>query len=332
MSEKREQISRAENARQRRAQRAEKGLQQTKVRAMRSVVTSRISSSPVMAQPKRGSKKRRFNIAFLLPDAGLHKPITAASLFHWDWRRASALIAILFCVALYLGLTLPYFHVSSPEVIGNVRLSAEEINAVLGVTGQSIFTVQPDEAEARLLMNYHELASVQVAASLPHHVTVTVAERQPVILWQQDGGYTWIDSAGVAFRPRGLVEGLVLVNGLGAPSVNIEPSVDPLNPTPFIQKELVNAILVLAPTVPADSAMIFDPSYGLGWKDNRGWNAFFGTTDMEDMTMKALVYQALVNDLLERGKIPEFISVAYPDAPFYRMSEDSSAQTENNGQ
>ncbi len=326
------QLSRAENARQRRAQRAERGLLETKQRATRSVVTSRISAMPVMAQPKRGSKKRRFDSAFLLPDTGLQKPFTVASLFYWDWRRTSALIAVLFCVSIYLALTLPYFHVSNADVLGNIRVSAEEINAALGVTGQSIFMVQPEEAEARLLMNYHELASAQVNVDLPHHVTVTVTEREPVILWQQDGGYTWIDSAGVAFRPRGLAEGLVLVNGLGAPSVNIQAGIDPLNPAPFIQKGLVDAILALAPAVPADSAMIFDPSYGLGWKDSRGWNAFFGATEMDDMPMKAVVYQALVKDLLERGKIPEFISVAYPDAPFYRMADNGSSQTEGNGQ
>lgn len=334
MSEKRE-LSRAEIARQRRAQRTVNELQQTRQRATRSatpVVTSRRTTNPVVSKPKRTSNRRRFNVAFGLPEIRLHKPGIAMPSLRGDWRRISALIAIVFCVIIYLALTLPVFHVSSATVLGNVRLSAEEMNAVLGITGQSIFTVQPDEVEDRLRMYYHELASVQVNVYFPNHVYVTVTERQPVILWQQDGGMTWIDSTGVAFRPHGLVDGLVLVDGLGAPSVNTATMDDPLTPLPFIQKELVDAILVLAPNVPAGTTMIFDPSYGLGWKDSRGWNVFFGTTGMEDMPLKALVYQSLVKDLLERGKTPEFISVAYPDAPFYRMSEDNSSQTENSGQ
>ena len=68
-------------------------------------------------------------------------------------------------------------------------------------------------------MNYPELASAQVNVYLPNQVQVTVTERQPVIMWQKDGGITWIDSTGVAFRPRGLVTGLVMVNGLGMPPV-----------------------------------------------------------------------------------------------------------------
>ncbi len=328
-------LSRAENARQRRAQRTVRGLQETKKRVMRSstpLVTSRISTKPVGVVPKRGSNRRNFNIAFGLAEVRLHKPGFSLLSLRGGWRQTSAVIAILIGFIIYFALTLPYFHVSSATVVGNVRLSAEEINAVLAVTGQSIFTIQPEEVTTRLLMNYHELASAQVEAHLPNHVNVTVSERQPVILWQQDGGYTWIDSTGVAFRPRGLVAGLVLVNGLGAPSAIVASTVDPLKPTPFIQKELVDAILVLAPTVPEDSAMIFDPNYGLGWKDNRGWNAFFGTSGMQDMRLKAVVYQAVVNDLLDRGKVPAFISVAYPDAPFYRMTDDKSSQTENSGQ
>jgi hypothetical protein len=93
----------------------------------------------------------------------------------------------------------------------------------------------------------------------------------------------------------------------------------------------VDAILVLAPSVPADSTMIFDPGYGLGWRDSRGWKAFFGTS-LQDMPLKVRVYQSLVDSLLASGKTPAFISVAYPDAPFYRMTEVRSPQTSNDGQ
>ncbi len=338
MSEKRE-LSRSEVARQRRAQRTVTELHQTKQRASHPVVTrpvtSRVSTSPVMAKPKRATKnRRRFNIAFgLLPEARLHRPGRLA-MPRWggEWRRTAAVAALLLGVAIYLAFALPFLHVSSATVLGNSRLSAEEINSVLGVTGQSIFTVQPDEVKTRLLMNYPELSSAQVNVYLPNQVYVTITEREPVILWQQDGGMTWIDAAGVAFRPRGMAAGLVLVDGLGMPAVNvIPPTENPLSPPPYLQKELVDAILVLAPSVPADSTMIFDPGYGLGWRDSRGWKAFFGTS-LQDMPLKVRVYQSLVDSLLASGKTPAFISVAYPDAPFYRMTEVRSPQTSNDGQ
>ena len=39
------------------------------------------------------------------------------------------------------------------------------------------------------------------------------------------------------------------------------------------------------------------------------------------MPLKVRVYESLVNSLVSSGKAPAFISVVYPDAPFYRMAE-----------
>lgn len=321
MSEKRK-LSRAELVRQRRAQHAARELLQTSVRTDKPVrpVTSRAVATRPIAKPMRVGKTRRFNVALGLPEIHLHKPGISTSNANSRWRFTSISIAILLSVAIYLALTLPYFHVPSVTVLGNNRLSREGIETVLGVVGQSIFMVQPAEMAARLRMNYPELVSAEVNAYLPNHVYITVTERQPVILWRQGEGYTWIDPLGIAFRPRGEAAGLIAVNGLALPPVGISSIDDPFSPPPFMQKELVDAILVLAPNVPAGSTMVFDPVYGLGWNDSRGWQAFFGTSS-KDMPLKVRVYQTLVDSLASRGRVPEFISVVYPDAPFYRMVE-----------
>ena len=316
MSDKQE-LTRSEIARQRRASRAVKELAQTSKRALKPVAVVSRATPRAVVNRKRAANQRRFNIALGMPEIHLHKPRITLQRIYTSWRLASVFIAILFSVAIYLALTLSYFHVPSATVFGNNRLSREEIEAVLGVLGQSIFTVQPDEVAARLRMNYPELLSAHVDVYLPNHVYVTVVERQPVIAWQQGEGYTWIDATGVAFRPRGLVAGLVPVTGLTVPPVGTPSLDDPFSPPPFMQKELVDAVLALAPAVPADSIMIFDPSFGLGWTDNRGWKSFFGTS-AHDMPLKVRVYQSLVDSLNKRGIIPSFISVMYPDAPFYR--------------
>ena len=326
MREKKE-LSRSEIARQRRAQRTAGELKQTKQRATRPApppVTTRVSSTtPVLTKARRGSNRNRYNVAFGLSEVRLNKRGFSLPSFDTDWRTTALVSIVLLGALIYLAFTLPYFQVSGATVTGNNRLSPEEINAVLGVTGDPIFLVHPDQVATQLLTNYPELAAAEVSISLPNHVNVTVTERQPVILWQQDGGMTWIDAAGVAFLPRGLVTGLVMVNGLGMPPVVAAPDEAQFGPKPFVQKELVSAILALAPKVPADSTMIYDPSYGLGWKDSRGWNAFFGTS-LKNMPLKAIVYEALVNSLIEQGQTPELISVAYPSAPYYRLSEISS--------
>jgi hypothetical protein len=318
VSEKKE-LSRSEVARQRRAQRAAKELTQTSKRALKPAVpvSSRVAS-PDMATRRRVASPRRFNVALGMPDIHLHRP--SAPRLHASWRLGSVAIVVLIGVALYLLLSLPYFRVPSATVLGNNRLTREEIETVMGVLGQSIFTVQPDEVETRLRMNYPELLSAQVNVYLPNHVYVTLTEREPVILWQQGEGYTWIDATGVAFRPRGLVAGLVPVKGLVTPPPSPAPLDDPLSPQPYMQKELVDSILLLAPYVPADTTMIFDRTFGLGWIDSRGWKSFFGTT-AEDMPLKIRVYQSLVDSLVSRSVSPTFISVMYPDAPFYRAAE-----------
>jgi hypothetical protein len=334
MSDKRE-LSRAELVRQRRAQRTVKELEQTTKRALKPTtpITSRAVATRPVIKTKRMNNSRRFNVALGVPEIHLHKPNIAVPSLRPGWRLVSFSIAILISAVIYFALTLPYFHIPNATVLGNNRLSREDINSVLGVTGQSIFTVQPNDIAARLRMNYPELASAKVNVYLPNHVYVTVTERQPVILWQQDSGYTWIDSTGVAFRPRGNADGLIPVIGLTVPPAGIAPADDPSSPPPFIQKELVDAIRVLSPNVPAGATMIFDPSYGLGWNDSRGWQAFFGMS-AKDMALKIRVYQSLVNSLASRGRIPVFINVVYPDAPYYRMAKVpvQEVTVDNNGQ
>jgi len=331
MTEKRE-LSRAEAARQRRAQQNTKRLKQATERAYQPApMTTSRSKGYISAKHKRAPNKRRFNIALGLPGLHLQKPALHFPRLRAGWRTVSLILTLALGAALYLAWTLPYFHATWASVQGNNRLSADEINAVLGIPGQSIFTLQPGEIETRLRLNYPELASVEVNVYLPNHVFVNVTERQPVILWQQAEGYTWIDATGVAFRPRGVVTGMVPVLGMANPPAGTAPMDDPISPPPFLSSEMVDAILLLAPNVPAGVMMAYDAHNGLGWTDSRGWQVFFGT-DPKNMALKVRVYQSLVDSLMARGLYPVFISVAYPDAPYYRMAQQSVTETVDSGQ
>lgn len=321
MSNKRD-ITRAEQVRARRAERSMQEMKEIAKQAIKPLpqVSTRVTTSYVAAKPKPVQEPRRFNIALSLPNITLHKPT-----FHFarptvSWRTASFILVFVLAILIYLAWTLPYFHIPAATVLGNNRLTRDEINAVLAVQGQSIFMVKPEEMETRLRLNYPELASAEVKVYLPNHVYVTVTERQPVILLQQGEGFTWIDSTGVAFRPRGDGGILISVVALSTPPVGVAALDDLFSPPPYMQKELVDAILALAPTVPAGSTLTFDAAEGLGWRDSRGWNVFFGTS-AQDMPLKVRVYQSLVDTLVGKNKIPEYINVAFPDAPYYRMPE-----------
>lgn len=330
MTQKRD-LTRAEIVRRRRTERAMKEMTQTRERAVKPPVkvTSRTPTVPIVIAPRQ-KERRRYNVALGLPEIHLRKPKFSVPRFHANWRLASFIIALALGAAIYLALTLPYFQVPVATVLGNNRYTREEINSVLGVTGKSIFTIQPEQVRARLLTNYPELLSAEVKVYLPNHVYVTVTERQPVIQWQQGGGYTWIDATGVAFRPKGALEGLVVVNGLDAPPAGVAVTDDPLSPPPFITKELVDAIIALSPLVPANTTLTYSAADGLGWTDPRGWRVAFGTS-AHDMPLKIRVYLALVDTLTAGNKVPEFISVVHPDGPFYRMAESGFEEiTEEN--
>ena len=272
--------------------------------------------------------KRRFNAIL-----GLSRPKTRAlSLpsrrIRASWRLLSFTLLLLLGTGFYLLWTLPEFRVNSARISGNQRITTEELNAALELNGKPIFLQTPALLRERALRAYPELASVAVTVDLPNIVTVKVTEREPVILWQQDGGYAWIDKAGTAFRPRGDASGLIVVQALGAPPTISTVEDNPLVPAPFISEETVRALTELAPYVPAGTPILYDPVKGLSWTDGRGWQAVFGTGD-GNVEAKVRVYQAMVDWLTQRGIRPILINVAYPNAPFYRVEQaDTKAKAQ----
>jgi cell division protein FtsQ len=152
-------------------------------------------------------------------------------------------------------------------------------------------------------------------------VIVTVSERQPVVAWMQDGQTAWVDAQGYAFPPRGQVDGLATVTSAGAPPIPANLDLNQkIGARPFLTSELSAAIVTLAPSLPEGASLIFDPNYGLGWSDPRGWRVYFGHSN-GDATLKFQVYQSMVDYLTQQDVQPTLISVEYPNAPFYRVEQ-----------
>ena len=318
MSEKQD-LTRAEQVRLRR--------EADNATRMRRVVREATRPAPAVkrrakqsAAPRRKSvqnTRRRFQIALPLTRREV-RPFSIPRP-HFGMRAVSFVIAALLGTAVYLAYNLPYFRVTQAQITGNQILSSEELNAVVNVSGQPIFTLKPADLETRLRLNYPELVFVDVTVSLPNLVFVNVVERHPVVRWEQGGGYTWISEDGVAFRPRGEIAELISVAAVAAPSVAGIAS-DPLSPTPFISPEWVRALKGLAGHVPPGMSILYDANYGFGWNDPRGWSVYFGTS-ASDVELKMRVYESMVNSLAQRGIRPAMINVTYPTAPYYRMSQ-----------
>lgn len=273
-------------------------------------------------QPARGAAKarraQRYDIAFSLGRADVRAPaISLPQLDFSSTRWVSGLVTIALAALLYLMWNSATFTVPAAEVIGNQRIGASEISAVLGIIGEPIFKAVPERIEANLRAAYPDLSAAHVRVGLPNRVVVEVVERTPVIAWFQNNAMTWIDADGVAFMPRGEALGLVQVSANAAP---LEVQNDPQTPAyeqRFINPDMVQVIASIAAYAPAGTPMIYDPQYGIGWQEPHGWVVYFGQ-NTQDIPMKLTIYQSLVERLISQGVQPTLVSMEYLDAPFYK--------------
>jgi hypothetical protein len=88
----------------------------------------------------------------------------------------------------------------------------------------------------------------------------------------------------------------------------------------FMQPELVAGILVMRAQAPEGTDLVYDPQYGLGWKDPRGWDIFFGL-EGDDIESKLVVYKSIVEKLEANGVTPTLINLEHIHAPYYRLEQ-----------
>jgi hypothetical protein len=236
-------------------------------------------------------------------------------------RLLSFVIVALCAVGLYYQFSMDPFIVRNASILGNNRVSLDQIAQVLGIANQPAALLNPGQIEYNILANFPDIATANVEVDLPARVVVTVTERQPVVAWQQDGQTMWVDAQGYAFPPRGDGAGLVTVTSAGAPPAPLK--VDPgqtIGARPFLASNLSAAIVTLSPLVPEGATLVFDPAYGLGWSDPRGWRVYFGHSG-GDPALKYQVYQSMLDYFTKNDIQPTLINVEYPNAPFYRVAQ-----------
>ena len=268
---------------------------------------------------RRGKQaKRRYDVALSTPGAEVRLPSLPRLTI--GWRLLSGLLVVGLASLIYLAWTDPAFQVKAIQVKGLQRLDNQEITAVAGVVGEQIFLVQPEKIQQALQASFPELASVAVAIKIPTKVEVEVVERQPMLVWVQNEQTLWVDASGMAFPPRGDDDPSVRVEAVNWPAPSTGESDAELGnaATQLLSVDMVNAILRVKEEAPKKTPLVYDSQHGLGWKDSRGWEVFFGT-DVEEIDMKLYVYKAIVKRLKKDQIRPELISVEFVHAPFYRL-------------
>ncbi|MGB9521951.1 MAG: cell division protein FtsQ/DivIB, partial [Anaerolineales bacterium] len=142
-------------------------------------------------------------------------------------------------------------------------------------------------------------------------------ERVPMLVWKQEGRTLLIDANGYAFPVRGQSTNL--------PKLTIEARNAPLGLTMenvdnqaarFLPSDMVSGILSLNALLPNGAVLVYDQEHGLGWKDSRGWNVYFG--EINNISLKMKIYNMMVNKLKKEDIKPTLISVEFVHAPYYR--------------
>ena len=276
------------------------------------LVRNETSALPIDRR-RRKAARRRYDVALGSNGAELRLP--SLPQLRFSWRLLSLLLVAALAGGIYAIWTAPEFQVQSIEVQGLARLTATDINTVVGIENQSVFSISPEGIKQDLLAAFPEIAAVSVEVDLPASVVVTIEERQPVLALQAGGEQVWVDEQGIGFPARGDTGPLptVLVNELPA----IEGTESPV----VYDAKMIQAILMVTPFVPSGEALVMDGDHGLGWTDERGWQAFFGFNldDPAEIEMKLGVYDALVERLEDDGIWPRMISVEFLHAPYYRL-------------
>lgn len=297
---------------------------------------------PEMAvrRTKQSLPRRRYDVALDVPGAELQLP--SLPMVKVGWRALSGLLALMMIACLFILWKSPAFQVSTVEAEGLERLTVADLNAVMDVLGNSVFSLDPPIMEQALIRYFPELDDISVSVGLPAKVSVHVTERQPVLSWYQDAREVWVDAEGVAFTPRGNPGELVRVHGFGdtpeaiagvkipaanalpdgsiyIPAANVDIAGELVKPA-RLSVDLVQAILTLGGQVPTGIQLVYDSQHGLGWEDPLGWQVYFGT-QTSNMAQRMVVYQGVVDYLTDHGLQPELVSVEFLHAPYYRMEQ-----------
>lgn len=328
--------NRSQQVRQRRTNRSRSRIE----KAANSISTPQVTvrgaglGSPVL-QRTSSRPRRVYTVAFQNTGRAYSVPAPTIRL---GWRALSGLLVIGLIVLISFGLNSEQFKVEKPVIEGASRVSVNDIEAVLKLNGHSVFTIDPFAARVDLEKSFPELQNVSVLVGFPNQVSVSFSERTPVLAWKLKDQTLWIDAQGTIFNARGEApadllaitsadnppQAVIAPTPGATPESNELPSVLQVKPVEIapqpVQMDLkiMSSALMLNGQKPKDTKLVYSEKEGLGWHDSRGWDVYFGKT-LDDLEMKISMYQAIIDQLEQKGITPSYVNLEYLNAPFYRV-------------
>ncbi len=289
---------------------------------------------------RRRSSRRLYNVS--LGSQGAEMRLPSLPRLGFSWRAISFLLLAGVAAVLYYLWTAPEFQVSAAQISGLKRVTKADVNRALALREAPVFTLDAKRIEQELLKDFSEFSAVEATVELPNTLLITVTERTPVMIWQQNDRSILVDEQGKTFQARdnAMLESLPVIKASGdpprlpkevslaeetpLPTANLaeEISKDVVQefiPTTLFQPEMIAAILKLAAQAPQGAQLIYETAHGFGWQDQRGWIVYFG--DLSDLDIKLNEYRAILEHIKASGGTPAMISVEFAHAPYFRLEE-----------
>lgn len=229
----------------------------------------------------------------------------------FNWRIVSGFMILLLSGVLVLFFYADVFYVTNIRVGGVNYITVEEVFTYSDIANWHIFWVTPDMV-AENVEEYPSIADAQVRIGwYPNMVTISIDEREPALIWEQNGVSVWIDVQGNVMDLRD--ESLDLVR-----IVVDDPLFEgPLGDANGLEPEIVYGVLQLHDLRPEITTWRYHPVNGLGWRNENGWDIWLGVgTDMEE---KLQIYEIKAADIIARGIQPGEINIVNVDAPYYTV-------------
>lgn len=328
--------NRSQQVRQRRTRRSRSRVENAASRISKPQVTVRGAGlgSPVL-QRTSTRPRRVYTVAF--QNSGRAYSVPAPTI-RVGWRALSGLLVIALFALISFALNSDQFKVEKPVIEGATRVSVSDIEAVLKFNGRSVFTIDPFAARVQLEKSFPELQQVSVLVGFPNQVSVSFSERTPVIAWKLSDQTLWIDPQGTIFNARGEAppDLLTITSADNPPQAVIAPTpgatlvpndvpavlqdkpVEVAPKTKQMDLDIMASALLLSEQLPKNTNLVYSESEGLGWHDSRGWDVYFGKT-LDDLEMKISMYQAIIDQLEQKGITPSYVNLEYLSAPYYRV-------------
>lgn len=211
------------------------------------------------------------------------------------------------------------FYVYDAEIVGTRQLSPGAVFEASGLDGLHILWARSVGVESHLLEAFPSLESVTVSCSLPSDCTISVVERQPRVLWDDQGELWWIDEEGAVFS----------VNDEGASSEGANEAAGrwlvrgplPKGDDGNLEERVRVALTELWTSgrdVPTE--FTYESDRGLSFTDRRGWRVIVGQGSGMDERLRVL--ERLTAHLESNGVTPAFVDVRFPKAPYYSQTLD----------